>query len=155
MSANTETHSAGIADVLASVPLMLGAIPRNATVVMAFKNQILVLTAQVHHGQGGITEALDKTMRVSAQHGCDAVLCAAYGMNQEEAAWSAECAANAAEDHSLQIMAQVHVEPNLRMYSDAAGHWHQLPTVQESQTLAVHAANHPSPADSMEDLTAE
>lgn len=153
---STETTHAGIADLIASLPHMIGATPRDATVVVGLKNSCVVVTGQIYHEGGDITAQLDKAMRIMVQRGqCDAVLCAAFGMSEAQAAWSATCAAQVADEHGLRVVTQVHVEPDLRMYADESGHWHELPTVAKSQLLAHEAASVPSPAASREAVVAE
>ncbi len=153
---STETTHAGIADLIASLPHMIGATPQDATVVVGLKGGQVIVMGQIYHEGGEITEQLDKAMRVMVHRGqCDAVLCAAFGMSEAQAAWSAECAAQVAGQYGLRITAQVHVEPELRMYADEAGHWHELPTVAQSQLLAHEAATVPSPATSRAAIVAE
>lgn len=153
---STKAMHAGIADLIAALPHMLGATPHDATVIVGLQAGRVMVTAQVYHEAGDVTAQMDKAMQVMSERaGCDSVLCAAYGMSQAEAAWSAECAAQAADEHAMRVVSQLHVEPDLRMYSDEGGHWHELPTVQQSELLAEEAASRPSPAASREAVVAE
>lgn len=148
---SAKTTYAGLADLIASLPHMVGVTPHDATVVVGMREGQVVVIGQAYHQGEDITAQLDKAMRVMAQRaGCDTVVCAAYGMSEEQAATSAASATRIAETHGLQVAAQVRVEPDLRLYADQQGQWHELPTVAQSDLLAHEAANSPSPATSRE-----
>lgn len=153
---SAKTMYAGLADLIASLPHMIGVTPRDATVVVGMRDGVVVVIGQAYHQGEDITAQLDKAMQVMAQRGgCDTVVCAAYGMSQAQANDSATTATRIADIYGLQVAAQVRVEPDLRLYADQQGQWHELPTVAQSDLLAHEAASNPSPETSREAIVAQ